>query len=106
MKFAESAGIKDEVDPQGADLDRRQRRRRQGRRRQGRHRHRADHRHPRQGRQAGRPPARADPALDGLFGGDPGRAAPIPPPARAFVAAMTAPAMHERWVKAGWQPPK
>jgi molybdate transport system substrate-binding protein len=26
------------------------------------------------------------------------------PAARAFVAAMTAPAMRERWVKAGWQP--
>jgi molybdate transport system substrate-binding protein len=27
-----------------------------------------------------------------------------PAAARAFVAAMTAPSMHERWVKAGWQP--
>ena len=27
-----------------------------------------------------------------------------PQAARAFVAAMTAPSMHERWVKAGWQP--
>ena len=33
-------------------------------------------------------------------------AAPIPTAARAFVAAMTAPAMQDRWVKAGWQPPK
>jgi molybdate transport system substrate-binding protein len=29
-----------------------------------------------------------------------------PAAARAFVAAMTTPAMHERWVKAGWQPIK
>ena len=29
-----------------------------------------------------------------------------PAAARAFVAAMTAPSMHERWVKAGWQPVK
>jgi molybdate transport system substrate-binding protein len=29
-----------------------------------------------------------------------------PAAARAFVAAMTAPSMHERWVKAGWQPMK
>jgi molybdate transport system substrate-binding protein len=29
-----------------------------------------------------------------------------PAAARAFVAAMTAPAMHDRWVKAGWQPLK
>ena len=29
-----------------------------------------------------------------------------PAAARAFVAAMTAPAMHDRWVKAGWQPIK
>jgi molybdate transport system substrate-binding protein len=29
-----------------------------------------------------------------------------PAAARAFVAAMTAPAMHERWVKAGWEPLK
>src|SRR5690349_20567492 len=29
-----------------------------------------------------------------------------PAAARAFVAAMTAPAMHDRWVKAGWQPAK
>jgi molybdate transport system substrate-binding protein len=29
-----------------------------------------------------------------------------PAAARAFVAAMTAPSMHERWVKAGWQPAK
>jgi len=27
-----------------------------------------------------------------------------PAAARAFVAAMTAPAMRDRWVKAGWQP--
>jgi molybdate transport system substrate-binding protein len=29
-----------------------------------------------------------------------------PAAARAFVAAMTAPAMRDRWVKAGWQPVK
>jgi len=29
-----------------------------------------------------------------------------PAAARAFVAAMTAPSMHERWTKAGWQPLK
>jgi molybdate transport system substrate-binding protein len=29
-----------------------------------------------------------------------------PTAARAFVAAMTAPAMQDRWVKAGWQPAK
>src|SRR3954468_10977107 len=29
-----------------------------------------------------------------------------PAAARAFVAAMTAPAMQDRWVKAGWQPAK
>ena len=29
-----------------------------------------------------------------------------PAAARAFVAAMTAPAMHDHWVKAGWQPLK
>jgi molybdate transport system substrate-binding protein len=29
-----------------------------------------------------------------------------PAAARAFVAAMTAPAMRDRWVKAGWQPAK
>jgi molybdate transport system substrate-binding protein len=29
-----------------------------------------------------------------------------PAAARAFVAAMTAPAMHDRWIKAGWQPLK
>jgi molybdate transport system substrate-binding protein len=29
-----------------------------------------------------------------------------PTAARAFVAAMTAPAMQDRWVKAGWQPVK
>jgi molybdate transport system substrate-binding protein len=29
-----------------------------------------------------------------------------PAAARAFIAAMTAPSMHERWVKAGWQPMK
>jgi molybdate transport system substrate-binding protein len=29
-----------------------------------------------------------------------------PAAAHAFVAAMTAPGMHERWVKAGWQPAK
>jgi molybdate transport system substrate-binding protein len=29
-----------------------------------------------------------------------------PAAARAFVSAMTAPAMHDRWVKAGWQPLK
>jgi len=29
-----------------------------------------------------------------------------PAAARAFVAAMTAPAMQDRWVKAGWQPVK
>jgi molybdate transport system substrate-binding protein len=29
-----------------------------------------------------------------------------PAAARAFVAAMTAPAMHDRWTKAGWQPLK
>jgi molybdate transport system substrate-binding protein len=29
-----------------------------------------------------------------------------PAAARAFVAAMIAPAMHDRWVKAGWQPAK
>jgi molybdate transport system substrate-binding protein len=27
-----------------------------------------------------------------------------PAAARAFVAALTAPAMRERWLKAGWQP--
>jgi ABC-type molybdate transport system substrate-binding protein len=27
-----------------------------------------------------------------------------PAAARAFIAAMTAPAMRDRWVKAGWQP--
>ena len=71
MKIAESFGIKDDVIRKGADLDRRQRCRGQGRRRQGRHRHRADHRHPRQGRQARRSAARTDPALDGLFRRDP-----------------------------------
>lgn len=29
-----------------------------------------------------------------------------PTAARAFVAAMTAPAMRDRWIKAGWQPAK
>jgi molybdate transport system substrate-binding protein len=29
-----------------------------------------------------------------------------PAAARALVAAMTAPSMHERWIKAGWQPMK
>lgn len=29
-----------------------------------------------------------------------------PAAARAFVAAMTAPAMRDRWIKAGWQPAK
>ena len=29
-----------------------------------------------------------------------------PTAARAFIAAMTAPAMQDRWVKAGWQPAK
>ena len=29
-----------------------------------------------------------------------------PAAARAFVAALTAPAMRERWIKAGWQPAK
>jgi hypothetical protein len=29
-----------------------------------------------------------------------------PAAARAFVAALTAPAMADRWTKAGWQPPK
>ena len=29
-----------------------------------------------------------------------------PAAARAFVAALTAPAMRDRWIKAGWQPAK
>ena len=91
-------------DPQGRALHRRQRRRREGRRT-------ARPRSPscRSATSTPRTPGSRDRCPSRSSSGRSmrrrsRRAAPSRTHARAFVAALTAPAMRERWLKAGWQP--
>jgi len=102
MKMADQFGIADLVTRKGVHATGRQRRGRQGRGRPSRARDRADERNPCQGRKL-LAPLPEPLQLWTVYSAAVRRAAPNGD-ARAFIAALTAPAMRSRWTAAGWEP--